>query len=244
MSSCHENNLAVLRARLGVEELPEDILVEALTHPSWLDDERAGEARSNQRLEFLGDAVLGLAVADYLYAALPDAPEGELTRIKSQAVSRETLAQLANQLEIGNFVLLGPEERATEGWRKPSILADCVEAIIGAVYVALGFEAARDFVIRHLGAKLNELVRTGSPLDPKTRLQHLLQEKLQRLPEYVTVLEEGPPHQRIFEVEVRFGGVVLGRGRGTSKQRAQQAAAAQALERREEWLKKIVPSEE
>lgn len=238
-------DLSSLRRKLGLEDIGEEILVEALTHPSCLDEtDSSRPRRSNQRLEFLGDAVLGLIVAHYLFETLPHAPEGLLTRIKSRAVRRETLAELARSLALGEFVLLGPEEEASGGREKPSILADCMEAIIGAVYISAGLEAARDFVMAHMGQRLAELVAEGSQLDPKTELQELLQRLTQETPSYITVAEEGPPHRRIFEVEVRYRGTTLGRGRGTSKQRAQQAAARQALERRDEWLAEIAHSSE
>lgn len=221
--------------------MPEGILRQALTHPSLLDEQDLPSYESNQRLEFLGDAVLGLVVSEYLYRAMPEAREGDLTAIKSQVVRRETLAEMAAALEIGAYVLLGPQERATGGTDKPSILADCVEAIIGAVYLAGGLEAARQFVLTNLGDRVSDLVEERLPLDPKSELQQVLQAVVQQLPVYVTVAEEGPPHDRRFQVEVRFGGRILGTGTGTSKQRAQQSAARQALERRDEWLAEVAP---
>jgi ribonuclease-3 len=230
-----------LRVRLGLEGVPDALLRQALSHPSWQDAQGLPPYESNQRLEFLGDAVLGLVVGEWFYHAWPDATEGDLTRAKSQAVRRQTLAALAARLELGKFMLLGPQEQASGGERKPSILADCVEALLGALYLARGLEAARQFILRHLGPELEKLAQGRSPLDPKSALQQLTQAKLQQLPEYVTIAEEGPPHRRIFEVEVRLLGHRLGVGRGTSKQRAQEAAARQALETQQTWLPLVVP---
>jgi len=234
----HEPDLDALRKKLGLQELPLHLLRQALTHPSVLDEEGAGW-ESNQRLEFLGDAVLGLVVGEYLYRRLPEATEGRLTSIKSEAVRGKTLAEVARKLELGDYVILGPQERASGGAGKPSILADCVEAILGAIYLSLGLEAASRFVQEHFGDRLEELIHSSDTLDPKSELQQIVQALSQRLPVYTTVSEEGPPHARLFEVEVRFGDTVLGRGRGTSKQRAQQSAAKQALERQEEWLAQV-----
>jgi ribonuclease-3 len=235
-----EQNWDAVRTRLGVDGAVGDaVLQQAMSHPSWCDEQGLHPHESNQRLEFLGDAVLGLVVADHLFQELDQSPEGVLTRLKSEAVKRETLARLARRLELGDFVLLGPQERASGGARKPSILADCVEALIGAVYLAQGMPGARDFVLRILRDDLEELAGGSSPLDPKSEIQQLLQALAQQLPEYVTASQQGPPHARTFTVEVRFAGRTLGSGSGTSKQRAQQAAARDALERRQEWLPEL-----
>ena len=228
-----------LRARLGLKAVGDELLAQAMSHPSWCDEQGLQPHQSNQRLEFLGDAVLGLVVAAHLYGLLDESPEGVLTRLKSEAVKRETLARLARRLELGDFVLLGPQERASGGARKPSILADCVEALIGAVYLAQGVAGATKFVLRILREDLTELAEDGSPLDPKSEIQQRLQAIAQQLPEYVTASQQGPPHARTFTVEVRFAGKTLGSGSGTSKQRAQQAAARDALERRQEWLPEL-----
>jgi ribonuclease-3 len=228
-----------LRERLGVGAVSEELLRQAMSHPSWCDEQGQQPHESNQRLEFLGDAVLGLVVANHLFTLLDQSPEGVLTRLKSEAVKRETLARLARRLELGEFVLLGPQERASGGARKPSILADCVEALIGAMYLAEGMDGAREFVLRILGEDLEELAGGSSPLDPKSEIQQLLQAMAQQLPEYVTASQQGPPHARTFTVDVRFMGKILGTGSGTSKQRAQQAAARDALERRQEWLPEL-----
>jgi ribonuclease-3 len=237
-----ERDWEALRRRWGLEEVPVEVLRQALTHPSFLDNDGVGGRASNQRLEFLGDAVLGLVVSEYLYHAMLSAREGDLTGAKSHVVCGEALARVAEDLALGSYVLLGPQERVSGGARKPSILADCVEALIGAVYLASGLEGARRFVLDILGDRLHEILAEDSLLDPKSELQQILQAATQQLPSYVTVRVEGPPHERQFDVEVRFRGRVLGVGRGTSKQRAQQSAARDALERKNEWLPEVVSS--
>ncbi|MBC7287625.1 MAG: ribonuclease III [Armatimonadetes bacterium] len=238
-----EDELRGLCQRLGIEAGDIELVRLALTHPSWVDDMGQGKPADNQRLEFLGDAILGALVAEYLYRALPDEDEGELTRLKSEAVRRDTLAAAAQRVGLSELILLGPPEQRSGGWHKPSILADCLEALIGAVYLSGGFDAARQLVERLLGDELHRLTVERTALDPKTELQQLLQSLTQRLPKYVTVREDGPPHQRQFEVEVRFDKLTLGRGRGGSKQRAQQAAAHDALRRKEEWLERLSTGE-
>ncbi|MCX7598429.1 MAG: ribonuclease III [Armatimonadetes bacterium] len=228
-----------LRERLGLNDVPDDLLRLALSHPSWTDEQGLPAHECNQRLEFLGDAVLGMIASEHLYRTLPGSTEGTLTRMKSEAVKRDSLASVARRLGLSDFVLLGPQERASGGHRKPSILADCVEALIGAIYLACGLERAREFILSHLGDRLKAPKDDRYPLDPKSELQELVQAHGQELPQYVTVSQEGPAHARVFEVEVRYAGEALARGRGSSKQRAQQEAARAALERREEWLPKL-----
>ncbi|MGD9519060.1 MAG: ribonuclease III [Armatimonadota bacterium] len=239
-----EPDWEALRAAWGLDGVPVNLLRQAFSHPSYVDEHGLPACESNQRLEFLGDAVLGLIVGEYVYRAMPGASEGDLTSVKSLAVSRETLAEVAQRLDLGRYVLLGPQERASGGFAKPSILADCVEALLGAIYLAKGLEATRDFVLANLGSKLEELSQEGLLLDPKSELQQLLQATIQQLPVYVTVAEEGPPHDRLFRVEVRLRGKAIGAGTGTSKQRAQKEAARDALERKEEWLPEVSPGSE
>ncbi len=234
-----DEDIRALCERLGIEGVDTELMKLALSHPSWSEQQGLGPTESNQRLEFLGDAVLGAVVAEFLYRSLPEEDEGELTRLKSEAVRRSTLARIAEAVGLPEFILLGPQEEATGGRAKASILADCLEAVIGAVFLAGGLEAARDLVMRLFGEELERLVRERAKLDPKSELQQLIQSVAQKLPTYVTIKQEGPPHKRTFEVEVRFEGRTLGSGRGRSKQRAQQAAARAALQRKSQWLPDI-----
>lgn len=199
-------------------------LEQALTH-------RSAGGRHNERLEFLGDAVLGLVIAETLYDRLPDAPEGDLTRLRAALVNREALAQLARSAGLEGSLTLGEGERKTGGQRRESILADALEALIGASFQVAGFEAARNFVLRLYEERLSDLPSAESLKDPKTRLQEFLQGRGEALPDYRVLEVSGPDHRREFRVEVWLPGVGLGyQGRGPSRRRAEQMAAQTALE--------------
>jgi len=197
-----------------------------LTHNSCAREE-GDLAAGNERLEFLGDAVLGLVVAELLMSAHPDEPEGSLSRARSQAVNQSALAERARSLGLGELVRLGKGERMHGGSEKASILANAFEAVLGALYLDAGLAAAHAFVARELGADLASA--RGAPADAKTRLQEALHVAAASLPVYVTVGESGPPHAREFSVEVSAGDRVCGKGTGRSKQAAEQAAAEDAL---------------
>lgn len=199
----------------------------ALTHDSYgYERARPGEtAVSNERLEFLGDAVLGHAVARYLYERYPDEPEGALSRRRAALVSREALAASAQRLDVGPLLLLGKGEAASGGERRPSILAAVFEALVGAVYLREGFDAAASFVTReHLA---HAAVPEAS--DPKTALQEYAQARFKHAPVYAVTGEAGPAHAKAFTVAVTVGGKVMGTGTGPTKKLAQARAAAQAL---------------
>lgn len=199
-------------------------LEQALTH-------RSAGGRHNERLEFLGDAVLGLVIAETLYDRLPDAPEGDLTRLRAALVNREALAQLARSAGLEGSLTLGEGERKTGGQRRESILADALEALIGASFQVAGFEAARNFVLRLYEERLSDLPSAESLKDPKTRLQEFLQGRGEALPDYRVLEVSGPDHRREFRVEVWLPGAGLGyQGRGPSRRRAEQMAAQTALE--------------
>jgi ribonuclease-3 len=211
------------------------LLDEALTHDSYTHEtgrtRDAGRAKpvqrpaSNERLEFLGDAVLGAAVADYLFRRHPSAPEGELSRRRAALVSRAALAATAQRWELGPLLLLGKGEAAAHGERRPSILAAAAEAVIGAVFLAEGFAIASKFVTREHLAHADE----GTDADPKTALQELLQGRFKRAPAYTVTSETGPAHARSFSISVFLGSDLLGTGAGPTKKLAEAAAAADAL---------------
>ncbi len=228
-----------LRDKLGLDDVPDELLCQAMAHPSWIAEKGLDPLQSNQRLEFLGDAILGAIVAEYLFQSLPNLPEGVLTHLKSQVVRGEALAEVARELGLGQWLLLGPEERESGGADKPSILADAMEALVGAVYLALGFERTRKFVRRILQRLLERAASGQAELDPKSALQQFLLRTTHELPSYATVSVEGPDHARVFEVVVRWRGKVIGRGRGTSKQRAQQEAARDALDNKDKWAAEL-----
>lgn len=211
-----------------------DLLNEALTHRSAVNEGTQGVGKDNERLEFLGDAVLALAISDHLVARFPQLAEGELSKMKAGLVSRSTLARASKHLHLGELIRLGRGEEITAGRTKASILANVLEAVIGAVYMDQGFERARSFVLRVLHEEMPLGEGEGSAErtdDYKTRLQELCQNRFGRLPGYRTVRESGPDHDKLFEVEVTIQEGRSAQGRGRSKKEAEQQAAKQALER-------------
>ena len=200
-----------------------------MTHRSATFEQSAGEAY--ERLEFLGDAVLGLATTDWLYRCYPDLAEGELSRLKGRLVSAAVLAEHAASLGIGDCLRLGRGEERSGGRRKTSLLADALEAVLGAIFVEAGFEEARNVVTRLLEASATEIEQPSPFVETKSRLQEALQSRGMALPTYVVRSERGPDHQKIFEVEVLVQGEVVGQGTGSSKKSAQQRAARAALRR-------------
>ena len=212
-----------LAARLDFAFSDRALLEQALTH-------RSAGAPHNERLEYLGDALLGMVVADELYRLRPHADEGELTRLRASLVRRETLAELARELALGDCLRLGGGELKSGGYRRDSVLANGFEAVLGAVYLDGGFDAARDLVRRLYAGRFAGLPEKGPPKDPKTRLQELLQARGAPRPEYEVVSIEGEAHERRFSVTCQVDGLADPvRGQGDSRRKAEQAAAAQAL---------------
>jgi len=216
-----------LAERLGVRPLPPDLLNEALTHSSYV-NESDSRGASNERLEFLGDAVLGFVTADLLFKSFPDAGEGLLTRMRAELVRGRTLARAAERLQLGDYLVLGRGEAAAGGRDRDRNLAGAVEALIGAVYRAHGIRAARALVRRLLRPELQKVFSEGATLDPKSRLQQLVQGRWRKPPEYVTVETAGDPEGK-FIARVLAEGTELGQGRGPTKRAAQQEAARHAL---------------
>ncbi len=217
--------LAAAAEALGHDFVRPALLAEALTHPSA----RGGADRGYERLEFLGDRVLGLIVADMLLAAFPDEPEGALAKRLAALVRREALAGVGETLAVGDLLAVSRGEEEAGGRSNPAILADAVEALIGALYLDGGMAAADAFVRRQWTAMM-EAAETP-PQDPKTRLQEWAQGASRPLPSYATIAAEGPPHNPTFEVEVSVQGHAPERGRGPSKRAAEQAAAKKLLAR-------------
>lgn len=220
--------IASLESRLGHRFTDRELLQTALTHRSSA--HQRGSDEQYERLEFLGDAVLGLITAQWLYRKLPQAAEGDLARVKSFLVSSGAIAEHARELELGELLILSAGEERTGGREKESLLADVFEAVLGAVYLDGGLDAARSAVEPLLEGDFERREElTGK--DPKTTLQERLQAERRDLPEYKVVASEGPDHERTFEVECRIDGEVAGRGEGKTKKRAERRAAAAALER-------------
>lgn len=218
-------DLDTLQSRLGVRFRDASHLRNALVHESYVNE--YPHESSNERLEFLGDAVLGLVAGEMLYERFPLLREGELTRMKSALVNTLSLAGHARNLGLGNALLLGRGEEASGGRERPSLLADALEALVGALYVDSGYTVARGFVSLLFTDLLEGLPDLNK--DFKSLLQQETQKHFKALPIYRVVHEEGPSHAKTFSVEVHFGDEVLGRGTGSSKKEAQQQAAQEAL---------------
>ena len=204
-----------------------ELLERALTHKSYANENKV--PYHNERMEFLGDAVLGLVISEYLMKACPDSTEGDLSRLRASVVSEPALASIARELDLGRHLLLGKGEELTGGRNKDSLLADCLEALFASVYLDAGKDVAGTLILRLFEAAVKKSCTTGGTIDYKTELQELCQERLKQLPEYRIVSESGPDHQKQFEVEVWVKGQVSGRGIGKNKKEAEQRAAKEAL---------------
>lgn len=220
---------ARLQQRLGLQFENEELLIEALTHPSFVGEGEANRLQSNQRLEFLGDSVLGLVVSEYIFRRHPELAEGSLTKIKAVAVSEGALVQAARELKLGDYLLLGKGEEASGGRSRPSILADAFEALIGAIFLQHGIEAARAFVLRVLSDSIAVIESHKHVPDYKSLLQELVQAEGRGTPTYHVLETSGPDHNKRFTVEVRARQAVLGHGTGANKKEAEQSAAGDAL---------------
>jgi ribonuclease-3 len=206
------------------------LLREALTHKSYLNEVRGSEESDNERLEFLGDAVLDLVVSEYLLHAFPEAAEGELSKLRARLVSEKTLSRVAEKIGLGGQLRLGRGEMKTQGRSKPSILADALEAVLAGVYLDGGLDAAVTCVKAAFSDELASCDRSLAKGDFKTDLQEICQREFEMLPKYRTIRETGPDHEKLFEVEILIGGERYGVGIGKSKKEAEQMAARQALE--------------
>jgi ribonuclease-3 len=223
-----ESAVDALSARLQHAFADPELLRLAVTHRSFC-AENSGFV-SNERLEFLGDAVLGIAVTDHIFATYPDMPEGELAKLRAAVVSAATLAEVADELQLGDAMRLGKGEAASGGRHKPSILADGMEAVFGAVYLDGGIEAARPLILRLLDERIAEAAHGPGGHDFKTQLQELAARRFEHLPTY-ELRDEGPDHEKRFFAIVHLGGQPQGEGEGRSKKQAEQAAAQAAYER-------------
>ena len=217
--------LVDLARRVGHDFADLGLLELALRHRSWCAEN--GNLESNERLEFLGDSVLGLVITDHLYESGPDLPEGVMARRRAELVNARVLAEVARDVFLGPAVLLGRGEEATGGRAKPSILADTMEAVIGAVYLDGGLDSAQLVVMELFTAQLREVASGGPGTDFKSRLQEIVARRFDETPTY-RVEETGPDHAKWFEATVTVGTDVLGSGGGRSKKQAEQAAAAHA----------------
>jgi ribonuclease-3 len=219
-----------LEVRLGYIFRDSQLLARALTHRSWVAEAGLAPGDQNERLEFLGDAVVQLVVSDLLLARQPDANEGELSRYRSQLVRQASLAAVARRLGLGDHLRIGVGEARSGGRAKESILCAAYEAVVGAIYQEAGLAAAQAVVESHLVPRLTALMARRRPWDAKTALQEISQERWRRLPRYELVESTGPDHDRRYRVAVWIGERCLGEGEGSSKKAAEQVAAGVALD--------------
>jgi len=223
-------DLASLQQILGVRFNDPSLLRQSLIHSSYINENPGTAPDCNERLEFLGDAVLGVIIAEKLYQLLPDAAEGEMTRLRATMVSRKPLSRLAKSIGLDGNLYMGKGEEASGGRQKSSNLAGAIEAVIAAVFLDRGWDSAKDFVLRLFQARLDELVSQPPETDYKSSLQQLIQSQGQLTPAYRIIETSGPSHQPMFTAEVSVGDNILARGYGKSKKLAEADAARLALE--------------
>ncbi|KFE70121.1 ribonuclease III [Hyalangium minutum] len=225
-----QERVQALETRLGVALPRKDLGLAALTHKSYFNEHRDSALQDNERLEFLGDAVVDLAISHRLMERFPNASEGELSKLRALIVNEEGLARIARALNLGELLLLGRGEEMTGGREKSSVLADAMEAVIGAVYLGAGMDSVMALVDRHFQEALEGVAEGRSGLDYKTKLQEDVQNRLKVSPRYRVVAEAGPDHEKTFEVEVSIGAELYARATGRSKKEAEQAAARATLD--------------
>ncbi|WP_409423126.1 ribonuclease III [Pseudaeromonas sp. ZJS20] len=220
-----DNKLDRLQSKLGHQFQKEELLVRAITH-------RSAGSKHNERLEFLGDSILSMVIAEALFCRFPDVSEGDMSRMRATLVREKTLAELAREFELGDYLILGPGELKSGGFRRESILADAVEAIIGAIYMDCQMDRTRDLLLSWYAERLEQIRPGVEQKDPKTRLQELLQGQRKPLPTYVVLKVKGEAHNQEFTVQCEVEGLpteII--GIGSSRRKAEQSAAERALER-------------
>lgn len=232
------SDLTNFPSKIGVTFKNSALLQEALTHRSFVNENKEQATSHNERLEFLGDAVLELVVTEFLFKTYEDYPEGDLTSFRAALVKTESLAEEAERLQIGEFILMSKGEEATGGRSRPYILANTVEAIIGAIYLDSGYQVSEEFIIKNICYKADNIVKSRLDIDSKSKLQEIAQEVVKITPSYEFLNSKGPDHDKIFEMAVLLGDKVFGKGEGKSKQEAEQKAAQDALENWENLVQK------
>lgn len=223
--------LGKLQRELRVKFRRIELLEEALSHSSFVNELPDKNLPHNEKIEFLGDAVLELVISHELFQEYPQYSEGELTKLRAAVVRKTTLAKIAKRLDIGTYVLLGKGEEQGGGRKRNSLLADTMEAIIGAIYIDSGLKAARKFILDHFAEEIERLDQDHHKMDYKSILQEITQARFQTLPKYRVVGETGPPHDRIYEISLTIAKEPYGTGKGRNKKEAQQKAARTALEK-------------
>jgi ribonuclease-3 len=225
-----KNDLRKFEGKIGISFKNPDLLKNVFIHRSFLNENRRKKLVSNERLEFLGDAVLELVVTEYLYKNYPN-PEGDLTNFRSALVRGEMLSRVADELEMGDLMMMSKGEEKNQTRSKRLILANAFEALVGAIYLDLGYDQAKRFIGRFLLPRFRGILEGGLFRDARSEFQELMQEKKSATPEYRVLMESGPDHDKRFEVGVYVGRKLYGKGSGSSKQKACQQAAARALKK-------------
>ncbi len=222
----NRKKLSELQKNIGYEFKQEALLRQALTHSSYAHEKNLKELMDNERLEFLGDAVLEVVSSEFLFKSHPEMNEGQMTKLRASLVCEQSLASCARQLELGSFLLLGNGEDLTGGRERDSILSDAWEALIGAMYLDGGFTSAKDFILKYV---LTDIEHKKLFYDSKTMLQELIQNKYKQTLHYVLLSEEGPDHNKVFTVQAYMDDTPLMTGKGRTKKAAEQNAAYQSL---------------
>jgi ribonuclease III len=220
-----------LEQKIGVTFKDQDLLTESLTHRSYLNEYPKWALPHNERLEYLGDAVLELLVSEELFSRFPNYPEGKLTVLRAALVNYQILAKVAEDIKLQDFILMSRGEKKDTGRAREVILANAIESLIGAIYLDQGFEKIRGFVKKFVMKNLDGVLKTKSYKDAKSELQEIVQEKLKVTPTYSVLGEEGPAHRRVFRMGVYFGEKFIAEGEGPSKQEAEIEAAKNALKK-------------
>jgi len=236
-------DISALEKKIGLTFESSELATRIFVHRSYLNENKDLGIRSNERLEYLGDAVLELAVTEHLFGHFPDKPEGELTAIRSALVKRETLASVARELDLGAYLLFSKGETLQGGNQKDYILANTTEALLGALYLEFGYEKTRDVVEKFVLTQLPTILEEKAYIDSKSSLQEFVQDQFGVTPYYEVLSESGPDHNKSFEMGVYVSKELVGKGTGSSKRKAEERAALAALENKE-WMKEIAPTEQ
>lgn len=224
-------DLKALEKILGIDFKDISLLEKSLVHRSYLNENQGTDSDSNERLEYLGDAILGYIVAEKLYRDFPEYDEGQMTRLRSILVRRETLARISRSINIGEYLFLGKGEDTSGGRNKSANLACALEAVIAAVYLDQGIVKTRKMILRLLKDEWQKAIKKPAAIDYKSKLQELIQSREQKIPSYQVTGTSGPDHIKTFDVEVRLGNEILGSGSGKSKKEAETEAAREALKK-------------
>lgn len=227
-------DIAALEEKLNIKFVNKDLLWEALTHRSYLNENHSWTFPHNERLEFLGDAVLELSISVLLYKKFPEEPEGQMTMLRAALVNYQRLARVAQSIDLHKFILMSRGEAKDSGRAHEVILANAFESVVGAIYLDQGFKVAHSFIEQVVFSHLDEVLKTKSYKDPKSELQEIIQETKRVTPTYKVLEEKGPAHDRTFRVGVYFGSELIAEGQGSSKQEAEVEAAKSALESHKE----------